>query len=109
MLRLIHEPPFHCEEAAPVELFAGPSGEPVSSGTPGVDSVDYDRLRAELAAARTARDLAFDELVALQEAVARAGALCDLAEWAADAAGGSGGPVTVRADELRAALRPRID
>ena len=75
------------------------------SQTPEHAQLELDRLRAEVAAARAARDMAFDELVSLQEAVNRVTALCDMAEWAADVADSSAGPVVANVQDVRAALR----
>lgn len=92
----------------PVGTGAKPVAQPVAQPDASAGAqAEIDRLRAELAAARVARELALDELLALQDALSRATALCDMADWAAEVAAPPGGPAepVVRVDDLRHALR----
>lgn len=68
-------------------------------------TAELERLRAEATAARTARDMALQELLTLQDTVNRVAAVCDMAEWAADLEG-SEGPAVANVEDLRKALRP---
>lgn len=64
---------------------------------------ELESLRQRLLVAEQARELAFTEVESLQARVDQVTALCDLAEWAQDAAP-TGQPASVRVDELRRAL-----
>ena len=67
--------------------------------------VELDRLRAEAAAARAARDMALRELLTMQDTLNRVKAVCDMAEWASDVSGGGSQPVSVNVADVRRALR----
>jgi hypothetical protein len=73
-------------------------------------SAEVSRLRQErctaeeqLRVAERARDLALADMEAHEERLTRVVALCDMAEWATETAGG--GPPAVQVDEIRRALR----
>jgi hypothetical protein len=85
--------------------------DPVSGGPApdqGTDAAaELARLRAEADAARTARDLAMTELLALHDAITRVVAVCDMAEWAAESDGATRAAALVQVADIRRALRPQ--